>query len=75
VNSLPTGNFTGNFAHLRLPGLISYQETAVLQALLKQFPAQINRENILKNREFKTKNREISQALPDAGSLRHFGKT
>jgi hypothetical protein len=45
----------------------------VLQALLKQFPAQINRENILKNREFKTKNREISQALPDAGSLRHFG--
>jgi hypothetical protein len=47
----------------------------VLQALLKQFPAQINRENILKNREFKTKNREISQALPDAGSLRHFGKT
>jgi hypothetical protein len=44
----------------------------VLQALLKQFPAQINRENILKNREFKTKNREISQALRDAGSLRHF---
>jgi hypothetical protein len=35
-------------------------ESLHLQLLLDQFPAQINRENILKNREFKTKNRELA---------------
>jgi hypothetical protein len=40
----------------------------VLQPLVGQFPTQINRENILKNREFETKNREL--ARPDAAMLR-----
>jgi hypothetical protein len=59
TNSLLTGNFTGNFAILRLAGPMPRQETAVLQPLLEQFPMQINRENILKNREFLSAIREF----------------
>jgi hypothetical protein len=46
ADSLPTGNFTGNFAFLGSCEPNSKRETAVLQAFLKQFPKQINRENI-----------------------------
>jgi len=34
-------------------------ETTVLQRLFTKFPTQINRENILKNREFLSGNREF----------------
>ena len=47
ANSLLSGNFTGNFATLRLPRPILQQETAVLQRLIERFPTQINRENNL----------------------------
>ena len=39
--------------------MISEQETAVPQRLLVKFLTQINRENILKNREFLTGNRDF----------------
>jgi hypothetical protein len=58
-NSLLTGKLTVNFA---IPGpqkLISLHETIVLQLLFTKFPTQINRENILKNREFLNGNREF----------------
>src|SRR5258705_8096056 len=51
-NSLLTGKLTGNFAILGPQKPISLHETT-------KFPTQINRENILKNREFSGKNREI----------------
>jgi hypothetical protein len=50
-NSLLTGNFTGNFAILRLREPISQPETTALQRLVAQFPEQINRENFSKIRE------------------------
>ena len=58
-NSLLTGKLTGNFAFLGPQKPISLHETAVLQRLFTKFPTQINRENILKNREISGKNREI----------------
>jgi len=58
-NSLLTGKLTGNFAILGPQKPISLHETAVLQRLFTKFPTQINRENILKNREISGKNREI----------------
>ena len=61
TNSLLTGNFTGNFAILRVFEPMSEQETAVQQPLLKQFPTQVNRENILRIRELFRKNREFSR--------------
>jgi hypothetical protein len=64
VNSLLTGNFTGNFSILRLYGPISEQESAVLQSLLGQFPTQINRENISVNREYFASNREFATGMP-----------
>jgi hypothetical protein len=51
ANSLLTGNFTENFAILRLPEPISWLETTALQRLLAQFPKQINRESFSRNRE------------------------
>jgi hypothetical protein len=57
--SLLTGNFTGNFAILRVPQTFSEQVTAALQPLFEKFPTQINRENISGNREFLTGNREF----------------
>jgi hypothetical protein len=59
ANSLLTGNFTGNFAILKLRDTIWYQETAALQPLSEQFPTQINRENILRIRELFSGNREF----------------
>jgi hypothetical protein len=59
---LLTGKLTGNFAFLGPQKPISLHETTVLQRLFTKFPTQINRENILKNREFfrqERKNREI----------------
>src|SRR5260370_2880962 len=38
---------------------ISVHETTVLQRLFTKFPTQVNRENILKNREFLSGNREF----------------
>jgi hypothetical protein len=64
-NSLLTGNFTGKIAGSGRLGPISWQEAAVPQRLLAQFPTQINRENISKNRVFTSKNREFSCAKRD----------
>ena len=50
--SLLTGNFTGNFAILGPCEPSSMQDTAVLQRFLAQFPKQIIREKISKNKEF-----------------------
>jgi hypothetical protein len=43
---------------LGLQDALSQQEVVVPQHLLAQFPTRINRENILKNREFSSQNRE-----------------
>src|SRR5258706_8409293 len=59
ANSLVSGNFTGNFAILRLRDTIWYQETAALQPVLEEFPTQINSENILGNSESFPGNREF----------------
>jgi len=59
ANSLLTGNFTGNFSILGPETPISLRKAAALQRLLAQFPKQINRENLSKNREFSTDNREF----------------
>ena len=61
-NSLLTGKLTGNFAILGPQKPISLHETTVLQRLFTKFPTQINRENILKNREFLSGNREFHLA-------------
>src|SRR5258705_7582290 len=58
-NSLLTGKLTGNFAILGPQKQISLHETTVLQRLFTKFPTQINRENILKNREILSGNREF----------------
>jgi hypothetical protein len=58
-NSLLTGKLTGNFAILSHQKPILLHETAVLQRLFAKFPTQINRENILKNREISGNNSEI----------------
>jgi hypothetical protein len=58
-NSLLTGKITGNIAILGPQKPISLQETAVLQRLFTKFPTQINRENILRNRQFSSGNREF----------------
>jgi hypothetical protein len=42
---------TGNFAIFGLLEAISVRKAPVPQSLLGKFPTQINRENILKNRE------------------------
>jgi Staphylococcal nuclease homologue len=54
---------------LELWGPIPWQETAVLQRRLGQFPAQINREKISINREFLGGNKE----LPSKFTGRAFG--
>jgi hypothetical protein len=59
VISLLSGNLTGNIAISRHLETVSEQEIAVLQALIKQFPVQINREIISRNREFLSDNREM----------------
>jgi hypothetical protein len=71
ANSLLTGNFTGNFAISGLPRPISQQETAAPQSLFAQFPTQINRENISKNREFFAGIREFK----NSGVSVHFSHT
>ena len=58
-----SGNFTGNFAILGLPGRISWQEAAVPQRLFAQFPARIIREKILKNKEFLSGIREFESEI------------
>jgi hypothetical protein len=58
-NSLLTGKLTGNFAILGPQKANFVHETTVLQRLFTKFPTQINRENILKNREFLSGNREF----------------
>jgi hypothetical protein len=52
ATSLVTGNFTGNFAILAPCEPSSMQDTAVLQRFLAQFPKQIIREKISRNKEF-----------------------
>jgi hypothetical protein len=46
VNSLLTGNLTGNFSIAGHSETILEQETAVLQGLFAKFPIQTNREII-----------------------------
>jgi hypothetical protein len=60
-NTLLTGNFTGNFALLRINRRSPAQETSVSQAYLAKFPTQINRENFSKNSDRKLKNREFNE--------------
>jgi hypothetical protein len=58
-NSLLSGKLTGNFAIFGLLEAISVRKAPVPQSLLGKFPTQINRENILKNREVLSGNREF----------------
>jgi hypothetical protein len=58
INSLLTGNFTGNFAIIRSHGRYEQQETTLLQPFPERFPAESIRENSLTNRERKTQSRE-----------------
>jgi len=53
----PLGKLTANFAILGPQKPISLHETTVLQRLFTKFPTQ--KENILKNREFLSGNREF----------------
>jgi hypothetical protein len=62
-NSLQTGNFSGNFAILALHEGLRARKIPVLQAFLLGFPAQVNREEISRNREFSPVNREHRPAL------------
>ncbi len=71
ANSLLTGNFTGKIAVSGLLRPISWQEAAVPQRLLAQFPTQINRENISKNREFLAVNREFHLRKSLSGARSH----
>jgi hypothetical protein len=59
ANSLLTGNFTGNFAILRLRSPKPDREMAALQRLFAKFPTQTNRENISGNRELFLSIREL----------------
>ena len=71
ANSLLTGNFTGKIAVSGLLRPISWQEAAVPQRLLAQFPTQINRENISKNREFFAVKREFYLRKSLSGARSH----
>src|SRR5258705_8135516 len=51
-NSLLTGNFSGNFTILGHQERAPRQESPALQALLTKLSTRVNRERILKNREF-----------------------
>ena len=58
-NSLLTGKLTGEFRDSGPSEANFVHETTVLQRLFTKFPTQINRENILKNREFLSGNRDF----------------
>ncbi|MEH2546073.1 hypothetical protein V1283_002718 [Bradyrhizobium sp. AZCC 2262] len=58
-NSLQTGNFSGNSAKFSPENITTMRETPQSQRFLSRFPAEMIRENILKNRDFGTQNREI----------------
>jgi hypothetical protein len=51
ANSLVSGNFTGNFAILGLRDTIWVPRNRCAAPLIEQFPTEINRKNILENRE------------------------
>jgi hypothetical protein len=57
--SLLSGNLTGNFVILRHLETVLEQKTVVPQGLLRQFPTQVNRENISTNRELFAGIREL----------------
>jgi hypothetical protein len=59
LNSLLTGNFTGNFHVLADFNQFLSPEVAVPQGLLDKFPMPVNRELFEKNRESKSVNREL----------------
>ena len=59
VNSLLTGNFTGNRATSGLRDALSKQETAAQQRLLRKFPRRNNRENYSINSELFWSIREL----------------
>jgi hypothetical protein len=71
-NSLLTGKRTGNFTIFGLLEAKSVRKTPVPQPLLGKFPTQINRENILKNREFLSGNREFQLQGGKRPFLAHF---
>ena len=58
-NSLLSGKLTGNFTIFGSLEAISVRKTPVPQPLFGKFPTQINRENILKNREVLSGNGEF----------------
>jgi hypothetical protein len=58
-NSLLTGKLTGIFSISTLLEAIPERKTPVPQPLLGKFPTKINREIILKNREFLSGIREF----------------
>ena len=66
-NSLLTGKLTGNFTISRLLEAIYERKAPVPQPLLSKFPMKINRENISKNREFLSDNRECSREFMNLG--------
>src|SRR5258708_25581104 len=74
-NSLLTGNFTGNFPILGLQIAPLTPEATVPQRLLAQFPTRTNRENILKNREFSSENREFLCSYNEHRVSVHFSHT
>jgi hypothetical protein len=61
ANSLLTGNFTGKNAISGFFGPIAWQKVAVPHQFFAQFPTQINRETISKNREFLGRNKECDR--------------
>jgi hypothetical protein len=63
LNSLLSGNLTGNFVYFEHPRDLSGAKPAVRRALFKQFPGLVNRENYSRIREISRRNRERDQQL------------
>jgi hypothetical protein len=72
IDSLLTGNFTGNFAILARRDRAFWPESAALQPLLRRFPIQPNREIFSGNREFSSCNRECRWYAGKRPFLAHF---
>jgi hypothetical protein len=65
-NSLLTGKITGNFVETGLPSRFSRPIGSGMQWLTTKFPTQLSRELFVVNREFSTKNRELSHEWRNA---------
>jgi len=71
VNSLQTGNFTGNFGIYAQLLRFSVTQAAVASMKTGKFPKQPNRELESRYKEFKTTIRDLFVALPWHAALRH----